>query len=259
MQTIGTLTVALAAVLAAGGVAQAGESMSASAADAAKPPESRATDAGSPFEFALSAAWDSHYVSEGRDNLDGDSLVGTTFEAAAYGFTAGAWYASSPNANYSELNLYGEYALELGDFEVYAGYTYLNFPADDADDHEVGAGIAYGGLPFEITPAIDWYHSFEADGSFFEASISGELELLDWLELEPFALIGWNEGYIADGHNGANNVAIGIVTEIDLSNNVELSAYLAYNWAIDSNPDANPDDQLLKDFLYGGVAIDFEF
>ncbi len=210
------------------------------------------------WSMSLTAAWDSLYVSEGRDNLDGKSLAGTTLEAEAFGFTGGMWFAASPDTDYTEFNAFLEYGIELGDFDIYAGYTYLNFPSDDADDNEIGAGIAYGGIPY-ITPAIDWYHSFEADGSFFEASLTSELEVTEWLEFEPFALFGWNEGYIAEGHNGANNFAVGLTAEIDLSENIQLAGYVAYNWAIDSDPANNPDDELLDDFFYGGVSITFSF
>lgn len=211
------------------------------------------------WEASLTAAYDSAYVSEGRDNLDGDDLFGTTLELGAYGFTGGLWYAHSPNAGYDEFNAFLEYGLEIGGFEVYGGYTYLNFPEDDADDHEVGAGIAYGGLPLGITPAVDWYYSFEAEGSFFEASLSSELEVTEWLAFEPFVVVGFNEGYIADGHDGTNHVAAGLVAAVDVTENIGLSGYVAYNWAIDSDPANNPGDELLEDFLYGGVAITFAF
>lgn len=51
-------------------------------------------------EFAMNGTWDSRYATEGRDNLDGDALVGTAIETAFKGLCLSAWYASSPDVDY---------------------------------------------------------------------------------------------------------------------------------------------------------------
>ncbi len=211
------------------------------------------------FSTSLSAAWDSRYVSEGRDNLDGDSLFGAVLETTFGGFITSAWIASSPDTDYEELNLFAGYEHDFGPITLSGGYTYLNFIPDDADDHEIGLSIAVNNLPLGITPTIDWYYSFESEGSFFEADLTADFEAADWLVLSPFATFGWNEGYIADGHNGANHVALGLSLAVPLGDVFEIGAYAAYNIAIASDPDEFGDDELLEDFFYGGVAVTASF
>jgi hypothetical protein len=208
--------------------------------------------------LSASLAWDSRYVSEGRDNLDGDGLAGATVELGWRGLTLGSWYASSPDNGYDELNLCASYAVEFGALEAALGYTYLDFPADDADDHEVGLGLALADLPGGFELGLDSYYSFEADGAFFEAAAARPVELGRLLSLTPSAVLGANAGYMAAGHDGLNNAALLLEASLPLKPGVSLTAYIGHNWAINSDSEKYADDESLKDFGFGGLALNPE-
>jgi hypothetical protein len=207
------------------------------------------------WEFSLTTAWDSRYVLEGRDMLDGDGLVGTAAAATYDDITVELWYALGPAADYIEFNALAAYVLHLGDFDLHAGYNHLQFVSDEIDDNEVSVGLAYTGLPFNLAADVDWYHSFEADGSFVELVVGTEYELGDTVVLAPAALLGMNAGYIADGHNGLNNVALQLEATAPIGDYLELGAYGAYTWAIDEDTSRYEGDELLQDFFYGGVSL----
>ena len=85
--------------------------------------------------------WDSRYVSEGRDNLDGRGLASVTSDLSIHNFTFAPWIAHGYDADYSELNLNAIYGTQLSEHvEVDAGYTHLqkHEPGDNAYDSEVG-------------------------------------------------------------------------------------------------------------------------
>lgn len=216
------------------------------------------------FAFVANAAWDSRYVLEGRDSLDGDSLFSTTLEAIYQGLPFGeiavaAWYAWTPSSEaYSELNLTALYEFEIENFVGYFGYNHLRFFPDDAHDHEIGGGGAFA-LPYGLSVGAEWLYGFDANGSFFVGFLEGEYEVLPWLALVPSALIGFNAGYIPDGHEGANNAALGLEAVIPIGERVEVGAYAAYNWAIDRDFPNSAGDELLKDFFYGGVQVTLLF
>lgn len=218
-----------------------------------------AVEEGFPLEISLNGAWDSRYVSEGRDNLDGNSLLSTTLEVGYAGFTFSTWYANSPDVAYSELDLGIEYGFEVNDWEAYFGFVHLRYPHDDATENELGAGLAYNGLPWGFVPAVAWTYLAETDGSFFEASIVRPIEITDSISVEPGVIVGFNGGYMGDGHDGANHVALVFPVGLALTENVELSAYASYQWEIDSDPAHCPDDELLRDFFWGGVALGVSF
>jgi hypothetical protein len=211
-----------------------------------------------PLELGLAGAWESHYVSEGRDNLDGDSLAGVEATLSYKGFNAGAWGAESPDQDYREYNYWLEYSYEWQALTVTAAYTYLDFESDDADDKEVSLYIAYA-LPYALQLEVGGYYSDENSGTFYEGTVSAEIEVSDDLSLTPFANLGFNDDYIAEGHNGFNHFALGLELNYALSESISVGAYLAQTCAINDAPKKHADDALLDDFTYYGLNLVFNF
>ncbi len=205
------------------------------------------------------AAWDSRYAAEGRDMLSGEGLSSFTLEAEYGGFLFGAWLANSKGADYQEQNYFVEYGFDLFGLEAYVSYTHLRFQSDHAEDNEIGASLAAPDLLFGLTPSLDWYYSLSAEGSFFEASLGKEFLVCDQLILAPALVFGFNDGYIADGHSGANHLALQLAAVYQIAENVALEAYIAQTLAIDPDSTNFADDAQLKDFFYGGVGISVSF
>ena len=70
------------------------------------------------FEGHVHFGWDSHYFSEGRDNLDGDSLWAASLELAWEHLSVGAWYGISPDQDYDELQLSLAVTQSFGEMDV---------------------------------------------------------------------------------------------------------------------------------------------
>ncbi|CAA6693259.1 MULTISPECIES: porin [unclassified Lentimonas] len=211
-----------------------------------------------PIEFCVASAWDSHYVSEGRDNLDGNSLASIEATASYEGFTVGAWGAESPDQDYREYNYWLEYSYEWQAFTFTVGYTYLDFDTDKAHDNEVSFYIGYT-LPCEVELEIGGYYSDENSGCFYEAILSREFEVMDQLNLLPFIQLGYNDDYIAEGHNGLNNLTLGLECNCALTEQFSIGAYVAQNIAIDADTKKHADDHLLDDFAYFGLNASYSF
>lgn len=67
-----------------------------------------------------------------------------------------------------------------------------------------------------------------------------------------------NQGYVADGHDGANHLAPQIGLSYALTESVTLHGHATYNWAIDRDANAAEDDAL-KDFFHAGLKIEWTF
>jgi hypothetical protein len=202
--------------------------------------------------------WDSSYFSEGRDGLDGDSLWSTSFELAWEHLSAGVWYGISPDQNYDELQLSLALSQSFGDVEVYLGYTHLRFPFEDGHDNEIGAGLSWSGLPWEIKLSTDFYYSVDAEGFFGELALSREVELTEQLSLGVDGIFGMNQGYVSDGHDGANHFALRVGFEYALTDSWTLAAHSVYSWALDRK-DSAPGDDTLRDFFHGGLGLQWSF
>lgn len=210
------------------------------------------------LEVHAHLGWESRYFSEGRDALDGDSLIAGSFELGWKHLAAGVWYGTSPDQEYDELQLTLALTQTFGDFEVYGGYTHLRTPFDGAYDDEIGAGISWSGLPMDWELAADIYYSFDADGYFAELGASREFEITEELSLGFSGVFGMNQGYVSDGHDGANHFALGIGLEYALNECLSLAAHASYSWALDRDRDL-PGDELLTDFFHGGVGLEWSF
>jgi len=206
------------------------------------------------LEVNIDLAWESRYVSEGRDNLDGESLAGMTFQAALRGLALGGWYAASPDVDYREFNAFTAYAAEWNGIAAYLSFTHLMFLTEEEHDNEAGGGIAYTALPGDLTLGLDGCYSFEAEGCFYELCLGGEYAV-QRITLAPCAALGLNSGYIADGHDGVNNFTLSIEASTPIREGLDLAVRLAYTWGIDADPAEYPGDENLKDFAYLGVAL----
>ena len=202
--------------------------------------------------------WDSRYFTEGRDALDGDFLIVSSFELGWNHIAGGIWYGNSPDQDYDELQISLALTEVFGDLEVYAGYTHFRFPFADAHDNEVGAGLTYSGLPADLLFSLDAYYSFEADGMFAELGLNREFSLTDHLTLHCGGVFGINQGYVSDGHDGANHVALHLGLAYAITDNLSLVAHTAYSWGIDQDI-AHPGDEQLIDFFHGGVGLELSF
>jgi len=209
-------------------------------------------------EGHLHTGWDSRYFSEGRDALDGDSLWASSIELGWNHLAGGLWYGRSPDRNYDELQLSLALTGHAADFEFYGGYTHLRFPFDDSHDHEIGAGFTWSGLPLQCGLGVDAYYSFEAGGLFSEMSVTREFEITDRLSFDLSASFGLNLGYVSDGHDGANHVALRLGAAYALTDSVSVIGHVASSWAL-GRDDAAPGDDQLVDFLHGGIGLEWSF
>ncbi|MBK1790577.1 hypothetical protein [Persicirhabdus sediminis] len=209
-------------------------------------------------EGSVHLHWDSRYFSEGRDNLDGDSLMSTGFLHGGKHVTAGAWYGFSPDQEYDELQLSLILSHEIGNWEFYGAYTHIRTPFDSAYDNELGLGVIWSGLPAEIELAADGYYSFDAEGAFIEFSVLREYELTESLAIGAAGIVGVNQGYVSDGHDGWNHFALQLEGVYAINDCWSASVHATYSWALDRDVSL-AGDELLRDFFHFGVGLEWGF
>lgn len=206
-----------------------------------------------------SVKWESRYVSEGRDYLDDSGIQTTTFEIQGRHFNLSVWNGWGYDSEYDELQITPSFNQEFSNFDVYIYYNYKHYFEENRSENEIGTGLSYNGLPYNLAIDIDWYHLIENDGSFYMLSAGSNFSPVENLTLKPALVLGINDGYISDGHNGANNAGIQLNIEYEMTRRLNVLGYLRYNIAIGSDPDIYTGDILLKDFIWIGMGIEAEF
>jgi len=210
------------------------------------------------LEVHAHGGWESRYFSEGRDALDGKSLWTGSVELGYDHFSGGVWYGRSSNHQYDEWQYNLSLSQELGAFEFYMGYTHLVFSKDKESDDEWSVGISYTELPIGLETSLDAYYSMDAEGSFIEWSTGKEYNPLDELTLSVSTVLGWNENYVSDGHNGLNFICLRTGAEKILTESLSLVGHGAYSWSVDQDLSL-PGDQQLKDFFHLGLGVEWAF
>ncbi len=207
----------------------------------------------------LQLLWDTHYVTEGRDNLDGGALQ-TSVLSLKHGFLELlVWNGWGYDSDYNELNFMPTVRYDYRDLSFYVNYNRLEFTEQGLSDNEIGSGISYGGLVDNLFLDVDWYHSFEANGSFLEFSIASLFEHNDVFRLESRIIIGVNENYIADGHDGLNHFAAQVTGEYNLVDSINLHTKLVYTHPINRQQNTYAGDRLLQRTLQASVGLEFYF
>ena len=219
------------------------------------------THSHSDLEGHFHLGWESRYYSEGRDNLAGDSIFTSSAEFGFEHFSLGYWYAISPEQNYDEFQLSAAYTDHIGDFDYYFSFTHIElfniFPTRQFDN-EIGFGISYGELPYDLSIAFDAYYSLAVSGYFAELSLEHSKEITDKLSITTTGILGLNQGYIPNGHDGLNHLALRAGLEYALSDSLSISTHLTYSAPLNRDPNA-PDDQFLTNFFHSGINLQWSF
>ena len=202
------------------------------------------------------AGWESRYFSEGRDALDGKSLWTGSVELG-YKHSAEFGMVGPPimlMMNYSMV-----FRLqEKNDWSFYAGYTHLVFSKDNESDDEWSFGLAHDNLPYSLGTSLDGTYSMDAEGVFYEWSSYREFSLGEKSAVLISGILGLNDGYVSDGHDGANFNALSVGLERNITDNFLISCHGMQSLAIDHDLTLAGDEQL-KDFFHFGAGLQWAF
>lgn len=171
---------------------------------------------------------------------------------------AGAWYVNSTEQTYDELHLSLAYTQQVGDLTWYAGVTHLRTPFNGEEDNELSLGVAYSGLPYEVEIAVDTYYSLNAEGSFTEFSIGKSHDLSEALTVSVNSVLGMNQGYVSDGHDGVNHLALGAGLDYAMTEELVLSTHVTWSNAL-RKESGRAGDEALKDFFHVGAGLGWTF
>jgi hypothetical protein len=206
--------------------------------------------------------YETRYVTEGRDNLDGSGIVSATSDIIFNNnLTFVPWVAYSRDAEYAELDLNLLYVIDTdGLFGMYAAYNHIRNEQNETDfaDNELEFGITFMGLQSLDLIALTYY-SFEADGAFIEISAYSEPFVSSLASIRTFAVLGCNAGYISDGHHGLNHFQLKAEISYFFMKDSELTAFTAYNIPINSDAARYTGDTSLSRLFWSGIGISYYF
>ena len=135
-----------------------------------------AASTASAVEFTGNVGLVSEYVFRGLPSSDGKAAAQGGLDLTAGGFYAGTWASTvdfGGGAEGIEIDLYGGYGLELGEFELAAGGTFYTY-TDQADEDYIEANLSAGWRWFTVDVAIGEYDSQPSSQSYQFYALTGE-------------------------------------------------------------------------------------
>ncbi len=257
------------AVSALAGVSFAGEA----AKSSSKNPAPVAIEpAASPFSGSLSAGYDSKYVYRGVEV--GDHQIWTALDlnyaiSDKINWNFNAWYGNTQdpnpaagytNDNYGELDLYTEFAFNLGPVTVapsFKYYRYFDVPAGLVDEQEeVGLNVRstlFKNDAISLDASLGAFYEFELDGFYYEAGLAATIKVNDMISLVPGVTIGYSDELVNTATSDWNQVGVYLKVPIALSKTVTLTPYIAGNFPLDGISD------FTDNALYGGASLTVKF
>ncbi len=206
--------------------------------------------------YGLSAAWDSAYVSEGRDNLGEGGLVSGALDVSWRGLGLSGWVARGDTIDYREINIGVAYSFSLGPVGAMVGYTRLEFDGagEAPGDNEIAAAVSIP-IPGALELAVGGRYSTEADGAFFDAIVRRPWTIgTSGVIVTPYLAYGVDHGYASAEHDGPNHLEAGVSLDWPVRGGVVVSLYGAHCWA---QRDVELDG--LGDVTWGGVRVAMGF
>lgn len=169
----------------------------------------------------------------------------------------GAWYTTSADISYDELNLNAGLTYDAGFAKFGFGYTRYEFfdgssgdgvGIDSADELGFTVGVPVG----PVNLAAGYYYDFEAEGSYIETGIDAPIAVTDNFSIVPAALISYGVDYYSD-ETDFQHLKLAVSFPVKLTGTATLTPYIAYNIALDTTED------FTDDTLYGGVKLSVSF
>ena len=169
----------------------------------------------------------------------------------------GAWYTSSTDIDYTELDLNAGLTYDAGFAKIGFGYTryeffdgYFGGGVGVTSTDEVGLTIAAPAGPVNL--AAGYYYDFGTDGAYLEAGIDAPIAVTDNFSIVPAALVSYGMDYYSDD-TGFQHIKLAVSFPVKLTASATLTPYVAYNIALDTT------EAFTDDTVYGGVKLSVSF
>lgn len=203
-------------------------------------PIARAAD----FEAAL--GFDSLYITEGRDNLDGKSLSHFALNSDFSGTQFGLWWGLGQGSDYQERQFSIAHHFTLSEaVNLQVQFTDLRFIGPEDYDQELSLALSWQSVT-RLSLNLALTHSKVNAGNYSELEAAYQLP---WQQLNAqlFYVLGLNYGYVPEADDGLDHQSLGLRGEWQLQS-LSVQAFVMYTDSLAEESDASVVNQVWSGF-----------
>ncbi len=208
------------------------------------------------WEFEAGLGYHSRYIAaEGVSGVDHGGIATFEFELAqeteAGDFVVGAGLINGAAVNFRETALWAGYERAFADVAASLSWTRIKEEERNEDLYysEYAAALFYNGWE-HVTPGVEYVYRTDANGGLLALILESEVEI-GGLTLSPYAAVKFDYGYATEDYDGLNHVEAGVAWDTSLSDDLEMTLYIAY---LSAQENLRRDDED-NNYFWGGVEF----
>jgi hypothetical protein len=211
--------------------------------------------AGVPVVAAMSGdmrlGYETKHIYRGVDSAMDEEIVWASAQATVASGYLGLWYGTGPTSDYEEVDLYGGYTFDVGEWRVTPNFIWYHFPANssaDSTDLMVKVDRTYlSGEGLSLTPELIYSYNIDAKGHYAElALVVGYAVSEAWTFSVRPAVAASNHLRPRDGADHAE--VIGRAT-YRVNDNLHLQGFVGLSYSMHAI------ETIQDDVAWGGLTI----
>lgn len=181
-------------------------------------------------EFHVEIGTDTHYIDQGRDQLDEGGIIWGNISMDLGMFNFHSSLGRATKQDYTEWNLGMDVELPtlLGLDAIVGIQTVEIFGSDRESDIELTAIMIYSSIEWFV-PSIEYTYSLDSHGHYVEVSLQGKsLTLNNGLSFTPYVTQAFDYEFVVDDYNGLNHFQMGVQTHYSVNKHIYLSGHVSH-------------------------------
>jgi len=181
------------------------------------------------FSSDFSTAYASRYITEGRDNLNGNGIA-TLYADLQWQspWSVILWHGEAAGSDYDETNITLAYNTSFSFINAQIALNKV-YADNSPDDEEISVTLdsSWRGVTFSVNSV---YSNFTS-GYFHSFSTLYAISLSKNISLSPYLEIGFDNGYANDTYNGHSHNQIGLNAAYNLQDKLRIETNIAHSFA----------------------------
>lgn len=130
---------------------------------------------------SLSIGYESRHIYRGVDSALDGPIQWSSIQLAEAGWYGGLWYGTGPTTDYEEVDLFGGYVFQTGEWRIIPNFIWYHFPENDAADStdvqiwfERDLSLDNG---WTMVPQVKLSYNIDVEGTYLEAGLAFSRDL----------------------------------------------------------------------------------